>query len=275
MDYCVDYLSFTVPFATIAMHNAHLLGVVADTALASFLGDTINAILDGQDFKPLNGRAPYAASWGREDGGVRIFAAPQIAHVLVECTGTGCKTLRKHNKLEEVLEVVQGRVSRLDLAVDIVTDTAPHQFTANRDVERFKTIDDHRSETGDTYYVGSWKSERFAAVYRYAPPHPRSDTLRVEHRFRRDAAKQAARTILQHGYAATVRACGDIYGWSHPVWIPEQVAPASLKVSRMKHESTKTVNWLYGAVTSAAIKAAKRTDIDLEEWFQHIRDASK
>lgn len=271
MNYCVDYLSFTVPFSTISVRNSHLLGVVTESAVQDYLGDSINAVLDSQPFNVLHGRAPYAASWGREDGGVRFFSAPQISHVLVEITGTGCKTLRAHNALESILTVVQDRVSRLDLAVDIITDVKPATFAAKRDVERFKAIGDIRSETGETYYVGSLKSERFARVYRYAEPHPRAATLRVEHVFRREAAKVVAREILASGYNAVIAGAGGIYGWTHEVWTPESTEPASLKVGRMKREDKSTVRWLYGAVIQGVIKAVKRGDLDFEEWVQNMR----
>lgn len=273
MKYTIDYLSFTVPFATIAAHNAHLLGVVAETAVSDFLGDKINAILDGQPFEVLRGRAPYAASWGREDGGVRIFAAPQITHVLVECTGTGCETIRKHRQMENILAVVLQRVSRLDLAVDIVCDTPPHEFAAKRDVERFKAIGDIRSETGETYYVGSLKSDRFARVYRYREPHPRADTLRVEHVFRRDAAKVVARELLEVGVNSVVSGLSGVYGWTHEKWQPENVTPADLSVMRMKKETTATIRWLYGAVTSAIVKAVQRGELDIDDLEQHIAKA--
>jgi len=275
MRYTIDYLSFTVPFATIAAHNSHLLGVVAETAVSDFLGDKINAILDGQKFETLRGRAPYAASWGREDGGVRIFAAPQIPHVLVECSGTGCETIRKHREMENILAMVLQRVSRLDLAVDIVCDVPPHEFAVKRDVERFKAIGDIRSETGETYYVGSLKSERFARVYRYSEPHPRADTLRVEHVFRRDAAKVLARELLESGVSSVVAGVGRVYGWTHALWTPQFVEPANLSVMRMKKENTATVRWLYGAVTSAIVKAVRRGELDLDDLNDHIRKEMK
>lgn len=275
MEYSIDWLSFTVPFSPIAKHNSHLLGVVTETAVQDYLGELTNALLDGQKFAPLRGRAPYAASWGREDGGVRFFASPTLTHVLVECTGTGCATLRKHGKLEKVLALVLSTISRVDLAVDIVTATTPAEFAAERDVERFKSIGDIRSETGETYYVGSMKSERFARVYRYAAPHPRADTLRVEHVFRRQAARVLAREILAVGYAGVVLSVGGVYGWTHYEWQPYLTREANLKVTRMKREEKATVRWLYGQVAAAVEKAVKRGDLDLDDYIAHLRKSAR
>lgn len=274
MEYSIDYLSFTIPFDTIAQENHSLMGQLAEQTVSDFLGVYTHAITDNQTFTIGRGRAPYAASWGRADNGVRIFASPTISHVLVEISGIGCKTLRAHDQLEEVLALVCNRVSRIDLAVDIVTDAKPYQFASQRLVERFKTITDWRSETGDTYYVGSMRSDRFARIYRYAPPHPRSKTLRIEHVFRRSAAKSLASSILANGYASTVRSAGDIYGWSAPQWTPQDVEPIVLRSGQERKGTKNTIFWFYGAVTSAAVKACRRGELDLEDWIAHVRVAT-
>lgn len=271
MEYCIDYLSFTVPFNTIDKVNTHLIGPMAEAAVSEFLGELIDAVLDNQPFSVLRGRAPYLASWGRADGGVRIFSAPQISHVLVEITGTGCKTLREHQKLDALLLLVKDRVSRIDLACDIVCRTAPHTFAEYREVERFKTITDWRSETGDTFYVGSMRSDRYARVYRFAEPHPRADKLRVEHVFRREAAKAFTRGLLDCGYAASVRAAGDIYGWSHPQWQPDNVAAAAITSGQTRRSNKNTVGWLYGAVTTSIVKAVIKNELDLDNFIDHLR----
>jgi len=270
VEYSVDYLSFTVPFDTLKPELSHLLGGLAEQAVSDFLGVYIHAILDNQPFTVLRGRAPYAASWGRADSGVRIFGAPQISHVLVEITGTGCKTLREHGQLEEILSLVSGRVSRVDLAVDIETATPVAEFASLRAVERFKAISDIRSETGDTYYVGSWKSDRFARVYRFAPPHPRSDKLRVEHVYRRDAAKAFAKVLLAGGYAATVAGAGMVYGWSHPVWNTGEVEPLIAVSGQARKTAKNTVNWLYDTVASSIAKQVKLGNIDFEDFLNHL-----
>jgi tellurite resistance protein len=271
VEYSVDYLSFTVPFDTLKPELSHLLGGLAEQAVSDFLGVYIHAILDNQPFTVLRGRAPYAASWGRADGGVRIFGAPQISHVLVEITGAGCKTLREHGQLEEILSLVSGRVSRIDMAVDIETATPVAEFASLRAIERFKSISDIRSETGDTYYVGSWKSDRFARVYRFAPPHPRSDKLRVEHVYRRDAAKAFAKVLLAGGYPAAVAGAGMVYGWSHPSWDTGDVQPIEATAGQLRKSSKNTVNWLYDTVTSSIIKQVKKGELNLDEFINHIR----
>lgn len=274
MEYSIDYLSFTVPTDAIGQMNNHLMGQLAESAVSEFLGVSIHALLDNQPFSVLRGRAPYSASWGRADGGVRFFGSPRLDHVLAEVSGTGCKTLRAHSRLDEVLRLVAPRASRVDLAVDILCPTKPHVFAAERAVERFTTITDWRSETGDTFYVGSMKSDRFARVYRFAEPHPRSHQLRVEHIFRRTAAKAFAKAILQDGYAASVRAAGDVYGWSHPQWQPEQVSAANISAHQVRKPERNTINWLYGAVTSSIVKALRNNELDLEDFFSHIRQSS-
>lgn len=271
MDYSIDYLSFTVPFEPPAEGRYYELGELCEQAVSEFLGVSIHAVLDNQPFTVFSGRAPYKVSWGRADGGVRIFGSPTLSNVLVEITGTGCKTLRSHEALEKILSMVGNRASRVDLAVDMLTTTTPAEFAAKRDVERFKTISDIRSATGETYYVGSQKSDRFARVYRFAPPHPRSASLRSEHVFRRDAAKAFIKSLLAGSYAGAVAACGKVYGWAHSAWEPGTTEPMELVSGQTRQSAKNTVNWLYGTVSSAVAKAYAKDDIDLEHFIAHLR----
>lgn len=270
MYHLVDYLSFTVPFTPIDRRFNHALASFAEAAIDKFLEGQFGAIVDGQEFTVGAGRRPYSFSWGRADGGVRIFAACSIPNVLVEITGTGCQTLRQHQALENILAMVQERVTRLDLAVDITTDTMPADFVEKRDVQRFKSLGHRDSDTGSTWYVGSEKSDRWARVYRYYWPHPRHAQLRVEHVFRRKAAKAATKGILESGYANVVNACGDVFGWTHEEWDASETVGTPLKTVPVSRASKNTVRWLYGAVTQAIVRVVRHGELDYDEWNEHV-----
>ncbi len=267
----IDYLSFTIPTDAIGHTRNHLLGQMTEQVVNEFMGADINALLDDQPFTLGRGRAPYAASWSRADSGCRFYASPTISNVLVELSGTGCKTLRTHQALDRVLGLVAPRASRIDLAVDIETKTAPYDFAAKRDIAKHRTITDWRSDTGDTFYVGSMKSDRYCRVYRFHPPHPRSNMLRVEHVFRRASAKSFCAALLASDYAAAAAAAGRVYGWSHPDWQPEVTTELQLSSGQVRKTDRNTVNWLYGPVTQSIVKQVRKNEVDLEDFISHLR----
>lgn len=267
----IDYLSWTIPTDAIGNTRNHLLGPMTEQVVNEFMGSDIDALLDDQPFTLLRGRAPYQASWGRADGGVRFYSSSSLSNVLVEVSGVGCKTIQARQVLPRILAMVQTRLSRIDLAVDIETKTAPYVFAAKRDVAKHRTITDWRSDSGDTFYVGSMKSDRYCRVYRFNPPHPRSAMLRVEHVFRRAAAKSFGAALLASDYAAAAAAAGRIYGWSHPDWQTENVTELQLSSGQVRKTERNTVNWLYGPVTQSIVKNVRNNQLDLEHFIDHLR----
>lgn len=148
----------------------------------------------------------------------------------------------------------------------------PVDFAPMRDVKRFKAEGYVHSESGETFYVGSPKSDRMARVYRYFSPHPRSSDLRVEHVFRRAQAKALAESILAGGILRAAAGCGLVFGWKHEAWDTGQVEPIETRAVTLKKTSKNTVGWLYGSVTSAVSKAVRAGDIDLDEYIIHLRE---
>lgn len=127
--------------------------------------------------KDLN--TPITVRWGSRDG-----------HIHVDVTGQACADIRAVNAIEKLAEVVGTRASRVDLAVDLETEDEVLFFIDNGYNPVFKSHGFIQSATGDTYYIGSRKSERMARVYRYHAPHPRHKSLRVEVELKGKAAKR-------------------------------------------------------------------------------------
>lgn len=271
MKIAIDYLSFTIPFDQVYDTPNYQLGSAVEQTTNAYMGQLIDAILDNQSFAVGRPRAPYSVRWGREDGGVSIFAGAACPHILVEITGRGCETVRKHEALQSLLCLVQGRATRLDIACDIETDISPSAFACERDVKRFKATSDMRSSEGETFYVGSFHSDRFARVYRFNDPHPRANLLRVEHVYRRSLAKALAKTILSDGLAAAAAGCGVAFGWSNPLWNTERVEPSCTVSGQVRKTAKATVKWLYGTVTQSVVKQVKRGELDLNAYIEHLR----
>jgi len=79
------------------------------------------------------------------------------------------------------------------VACDIQTPMLPTRAVRGHNV---KTVTEAVSQSGETVYLGSPKSEYMARIYRYNKPHPRADLLRSEIVYRRDYAKQLARMLF-------------------------------------------------------------------------------
>lgn len=213
--------------------------------------ELMDALLAGDSQQRERSRAPYTYAWGWDESDVTIFASPSLNHFTVEISGQGCERLIALNALQGVLERVQERVTRVDVATDIETPVMPLEFVSVRSHERMRSSGYQKSETGETCYVGSKKSDRYARVYRYVSPHPRSHLLRVECVFRRDTAKLVAGAISREGVRVVAESAREIYGFAHQCW--EQISTNEIDLSPVRAESGggKTIHWLLHSVAPA------------------------
>lgn len=245
----IDWLTFTgnplyidgSDFPTAILNGVHLL-------IGSKLMDIM---LEGEGKQRERSRAPYTYAWEWRKANVVIFASPSLNHFTVEISGQGCEHLIAAGVMREVVTAVADRVTRIDIASDIKTDIAPTTFVGMVKHKRMRASGYQKSETGETCYVGSQKSDRYARVYRYNAPHPRHHLLRVEHVFRREAAKLVSRAVRDQGTSIVAASAGDVFGWDHPTW--ELGGDVGIDLSPVKAERNggKTVSWLLNAVAPA------------------------
>jgi len=196
-------------------------------------------------------RAPYSDAWKVGGGGITVFASPTLNHLCVEISGQGCEALISAGGLDSVLSRVADRVTRIDIASDIRTNIRPTEFVGELKHERMRASGHQVSESGETCYVGSQKSDRYARVYRYDEPHPRAHLLRVEHVFRREYAKKVATTLIGASVESVARAAGVAFGWAHEVWDTAQDTSVDLSLVREQRSTGKTVYWLIDSCASA------------------------
>lgn len=190
------------------------------------------------------GRAPYNLGWRDKQRGVTIWASERLPHFTIEVSGRGCDELQKRGWLEPVIEAVQGMMTRIDIAVDMETDVQPREFAAARENKRAKTTAEMSSSTGETVYVGSMHSERYARVYRYAAPHPRHHLLRVEHVYRRDYAKKVAALVARETLRTVCASSSELYGWVHPLVESWGKKVVDIQTPRPERNGGKTLTWL-------------------------------
>lgn len=190
----------------------------------------------------------------------------------ISFSGEGCKHLRLTNKTQKVLEKVCSWVSRIDLSVDIESDTKPMDFCAKRSKEKHKNGAVMYEPQGTTQYVGSWASDRFARVYRYNPPHERAAFVRVEHVFKGKQAKVIASKLVSLSPICLIETVGEIYGWTHDDWVMACKAagtPEEVEWYKAEKHEGKTLKWLQETCIPAVIRLVREGEIsDPVEWFK-------
>lgn len=226
---------------------------------------------NGEGFEPTGGRAPYRVAIARDDHGARIHGASHTETILYELSGRGCEPLRDSESAASVLGSVHESITRLDVAVDIITRSSPSDFANSRSHDRFRSVAFIRSATGETVYVGSAKSDRFCRVYRYNPPHPRSELLRVEYVFRRGLARDAALQLSQaDGWENYLGRVGNTYGFNHESWQPESRTDERLSSPIVERKDADTVHWLYAQVVPAVRRLVQSGALDMTDWLEYI-----
>jgi len=225
-------------------------------ALRNGIVDTFGYILAdcvfGGDWQAKErSRAPYQHAYTLGEVGVSIFASPTLTHFCVEISGQGCERLIEMGVMNEVLTAIHERCTRIDIACDIETDVRPTEFVSKLAHERMRSSGYQVSNTGETCYVGSQKSDRYARVYRYNSPHPRENLLRVEHVFRRENAKSVAFQCIGNRLEAIARVAGIAFGWSHEEWKPALLDNPDISPTRERGRSGQTIYWLVNSCAPA------------------------
>jgi len=241
---------------------------IGQAFLATFGSDLVSAAFGGQWSKNERSRAPYTDSWKLGESSITLFASPSLTHCCVEVSGLGCERLIKLGILHVVLDCIQKRVTRIDIATDIETETKPREFVATLAHDRMRASGYQISESGETCYVGSQKSDRYARVYRYNDPHPRSHLLRIEHVFRKEYAKNVAAKAVSSDLRDIAAAAGKAFGWAHPVWKLGDDSVVDIGIVAAERNAGKTVYWLVNSVAPAFKKLCETgVIIDPEEFI--------
>lgn len=228
----------------------------------------VQAFHTGWIIEPAKGF--YTARLRHEATGVALSFGRVNAHILVELSGKACASLDSCDLLEPLISETANKATRIDIAVDFLTDTTPDDFSAFRNLTKWKHTSYIRSASGDTFYVGSRKGERMARVYRYKEPHPRAKYLRVETEYKGDAARALSAMVGTCIASRLAAVAHEPFGWTHEIW--KDVGSEAEKLAYTAYRSTNasTVRWLYGTVASSLRRAIKEGLIDWKEFEKLI-----
>lgn len=270
MDTKIDYISFTLALNLSGVgHGDETYDAIENLLILHDLGRL------AQDFGSLQwdirgGRGHYGAGLYCEKRHISIWWGGIANHVLFEFAGVACQWLRDTLHMEALLEAIHYRLTRLDVAVDFPTTVRPPEFAEQRSNKRFKSGGHIFSEEGETVYVGSKGSERFARVYVYNEPHPRANVLRCEHQLRGHYAKEAGSQIIQEGLKMVTAKLGNSFGWTHELWQPDVMTVDKLRAKRHDTHGGGTLLWLEKAVKPALVSAHKEGLLDVAAWCDSV-----
>lgn len=258
----IDYFSFSIPmpclFTQWEISDQLEMGNLFDDRTH----DLLQFFSAQKNWRDFNKGGLFNRMVRFDDVGCTFMEGDKCEVSLVQFSGEGCKYLRDNNLLDSVLGAWYDRATRIDLAFDMVSDADPEDFARKLSNKRFKTDSHEKSNTGITWYVGSYKSDRFARVYRYSDKLKRNGALRLEYQFSGNASKHAAEKCFDEGVLHVVRELGDLYGWLHPDYDLQTGGAKYESAPRPKTRAGKEL-WLYNQVLPSLIKEAQRGNVEI------------
>ena len=270
MQHRIDWLSYTYDISDDRLEVAgHLLFPL----LKENLPDYINA--DGITSMSVSKRRGFNASYAI--GNHTYVHVNMQGLVLIEHTGKGCTLLSEEGLLLDLIKRHRERVTRIDIATDILTDTSVPMFIEKGQNARVKSKGYQLSKTGETYYYGSKKSDRVVTVYRYYKPHPRADWLRIEHRFKGKQAKTVADLFAEGLSIETVALrANNRMNWTHHCWRPDTTEIGEIQAWRPERAQNKRIRWFMAQVVPALVKSHIEGEFTIDElttaFFDKLRE---
>lgn len=270
MDIHIDWLSWTER-VKVEPRDPHELYTIARQKMRE-LGTEHEQLLFGQmGYDPALSRTPYSLALAREDNGIKLYGRSHTGTILYELAGRACEGIRAEGHARLIVAGLVERLTRMDIAVDVRSDTRPADFANDRSHNAFRSVSFIRSDTGETAYVGSPKSDRFCRVYRYNEPHPRSALLRVEFVFRRKLASSAALALVGAAdFATFVANLGNTWGWSHRDWQPGIETDERIRVPIMTKDNADTLRWLYAQVAPAMRRLLAEGALEMTDFLNYV-----
>jgi len=271
----IDYVSVTSsllhvfdPVTGETFHDPSLYAVTACRAahLAPVLSD------DPRLWTPTGGRSGYSHS-AQHRMGARLFWGSPNARPLLEIGGAACDALDAARLLLPFLARHTESVTRLDVAADLTCELSPSEFLSYGRSSRHAASGRASSATGETEYIGSPTSDRRCRVYRYAPPHPRADALRVEVVLRRELAKQAARDLPTRPLAEIYASAAQAFEFRCPQWRFPVTSKEPRATIANEPTAASRLRWLEKQIRPAVLAAHQSGLIDLRSWLAELSDA--
>ncbi len=215
---------------------------------------------------------PYRKAYCCPNVGFRINADWKRREALIVFNGAACEMVRGIGAaaIIELLVRVEATGSRLDFATDISTNISPADVQERGWSKRIVSKSYIQSQQGNTLYIGSRKSDAFCRVYKYNPPHPRSDKLRIEFELKKQRARAVAGIAIVDGVAVAARSVAARYEFGHPT-VLEAFAGSirQIKTEAHKRSMASTEAWLLTQAAPAFLRLVREGVIsDPRAWVE-------
>jgi len=268
----IDYLSISTPMAAWGALNEATDGVhdyAVRTAFCFFAGyptfldnarrGVRNVFAGGAGFKHRVFFATYGWSF---------FHGAGHGRTLLQLPGEACHALRRDTDsegesigLNPLLESPFNRITRIDVAASFRIPDDPLAIASLFKKKKPLDFSQINSETGRTVYIGAPTSEVHCRVYRYAPPHPRSEWLRIEFVLKGNHALRAQERIPIVGLEPIMKGLLASWGFEAPNLVKAIVSGVEAeKLAYQRRQKAGSLRWLY-SVAIPALKTALDTGI--------------
>lgn len=189
------------------------------------------------------------------------YSNKSVPTVLVQHTGQGCSLIPE---IVEFLQFINPRVGRLDIAVDVECDTRPQFYYDAYDGNLSTSF--QKSPTGETFYLGSMKSDKYMRIYRYNEPHQRSHLLRFEIQYKREFARAAAWNVVQSGLRVFALSALSEY----PLPLDDILQGDEVGFFIARKSAGNTILWLDKQVRPAILKLVRSGEFDARAWIEDV-----
>lgn len=261
----VDWLSISLPYNSIVSRDFDAGRLAIRPGIRDQHPELTDWLHSFPDWKEGGGNRIFNRSAYSQIGGYHIFWNSNKNFSLIEIEGTGVQNLRQDKLLKRIIKNYGQYLTRIDIATDWETDVSPREFSDYREANRFKAHTEITSDTGETCYVGSKESDRYARTYRYSEPHPRHKLLRCEFVLRDGNAKQFATMLQTERLSSLTGKLFRTFGFCHRLIIDHKQSEALRSAPRAGNMGS-TERWLFTQVLPACkkmIDAGKGEYVDL------------
>jgi hypothetical protein len=279
----VDYISISAQHAHFG--NTEVSGQTQDEYFASAAFAVLGAYPSflkssrNEGYTVGGGGAGYKHRLFFRHGGWTVFYGASHGYFLVQLPGEACHRLRDEQDTKGLavsLTPIFGnpfiKCTRIDVASNWrcgdAVDGIAQAFTKKvaADYPRFP------SETGITQYIGSPKSEKSCKVYRYAPPHPRHEWIRIEFRFAAPMVGQVQEALSKGLLTETWVAAAIDWGFDRSDMLNcITVGSEQVKLAYKKRQDAGSVAWVYGTALRAVRDAIAAGDMSLDYALTFIK----
>jgi len=251
--------------------NIEELYYIARRTLRGLSDEHESILFDGQGFDRAPRQSNFNLCLSRDDHGVLIGGKGPTGLLLFTLTGRACDPIRDEASSRCFVREIASLLTRFDYAIDFRSDVLPSEFVNARSHKAFRTISYINSDTGQTCYVGSRKSDRFCRVYRYRKPHPRAHLLRVEYVFRRSMARAAAEQYLQETDLNRFHAkLFNTYGFNHEITRSAVSVEERINAPTVDRHTEDTIAWLYKQVVPALQRVIASGGFDMTDFLEKV-----